>query len=167
MPHLECTRAADPMFVTGSRPGTYKLHLDIRDGRSAAGTEPVKQRQEFTPLSRSVHRIDDATSRPSTAVVVALLIVVFGVVLALAHFPITWLTAFSAACAGVTTIMVFTIQHTQSRQQAATQLKLDELIRALPDADDHLVQVKAGADAELAELEAAHHEQHLSVRADD
>ena len=41
----------------------------------------------------------------------------------------------------MTTIMVFTIQHTQSREQAATQLKLDELIRALPGADDHLVQL--------------------------
>ena len=46
----------------------------------------------------------------------------------------------------MTTIMVFTIQHTQSREQAATQLKLDELIRALPGADDHLVHVEAGAD---------------------
>jgi low affinity Fe/Cu permease len=127
----------------------------------------VKPRQEFNPLSRSVHRIDHATSRPSSAILVAGLIVVFGVVLAVEHFPTTWQTAFASVCAGVTTIMVFTIQHTQSRQQAATQLKLDELIRALPDADDHLVQVEAGADAELAALEAAHHEQHLSVRADD
>ena len=127
----------------------------------------MKPRQEFNPLSRSVHRIDHATSRPSSAILVAALIVAFGVVLAIEHFPTTWQTAFASVCAGVTTIMVFTIQHTQSRQQAATQLKLDELIRALPEADDHLVQVEAGADAELAELEAAHHEQHLSVRADD
>ena len=67
----------------------------------------------------------------------------------------------------VTTIMVFTIQHTQSRQQAATQLKLDELIRALPGADDHLVHVESGGDAELAELEARHIEHHLSIRADE
>ena len=97
----------------------------------------------------------------------AALIVVFAVVLAIARFPITWQTAFSAVCAGVTTIMVFTIQHTQSRQQAATQLKLDELIRALPDADDHLVQVEAGSDSELVELEQAHHEHRLSVHAED
>lgn len=114
-----------------------------------------------------MHRIDDATSRPSAAIVVAALIIVFVVVAAFAHFPLSWQTAFASVCAGVTTIMVFTIQHTQSRQQAATQLKLDELIRALPAADDHLVQVEAGGDAELEELEQAHHEHRLSVRADD
>jgi low affinity Fe/Cu permease len=127
----------------------------------------VKPRREFNPLSRSVHRIDHASARPSSAIVVAAIIVGFAVVLAFAHFPVTWQTAFSAVCAGVTTILVFTIQHTQSRQQAATQLKLDELIRALPGADDHLVQVEAGADEELDELQQAHHEHHVSVRAED
>ena len=63
--------------------------------------------------------------------------------------------------------MVFTIQHTQSREQAATQLKLDELIRALPGADDHLVHVEAGADAELADIEQRHLEHHRAVRSDD
>jgi low affinity Fe/Cu permease len=114
-----------------------------------------------------VHRVDHATSRPATAAVVALLIVAFFVALALAGFPGSWLTAFAGACAAVTTIMVFTIQHTQSREQAATQLKLDELIRALPGADDHLVHVESGADEELAELEQRHLEHHLSIRADE
>lgn len=118
-------------------------------------------------MSRAVHRVDRVTSRPGTAVVVTMLILAFGVALAIAGFPESWETAFAAACAAVTTIMVFTIQHTQSREQAATQLKLDELIRALPGADDHLVHVESGPDAELAELEQRHLEHHVSVRADD
>lgn len=119
------------------------------------------------PLSRAVRRVDRVTSRPATAVVVTVLVLVFGVALAIAGFPATWETAFAAACAAVTTIMVFIIQHTQSREQAATQLKLDELIRALPGADDHLVHVESGADAELAELEQRHLEHHLSIRAEE
>jgi low affinity Fe/Cu permease len=118
------------------------------------------------PLSRAVHHIDRATSRPTTALVVAALIVAFGITLALAGFPAAWETAFATVCAAVTTIMVFTIQHTQSREQTAIQLKLDELIRALPAADDHLVQVEAGDTDELAELEQAHFEHRLSVRAE-
>jgi len=109
-----------------------------------------------SPLSRAVHRVDRVTSRPATAAAVSVLIVAFAVALAIAGFPETWETAFAAACAGVTTIMVFT-----------TQLKLDELIRALPGADDHLVHVEAGPDAELAELEQRQVEHHLSIRADE
>jgi low affinity Fe/Cu permease len=124
----------------------------------------VKPTEQTNPFSRAVHRIDRATSRPATAVVVAVAVVVFGLLLAAARFPTSWQTAFATACAGVTTVMVFTIQHTQSREQAVTQLKLDELIRALPEADDHLVQVESGGDAELAELEQAHREHHLAIR---
>jgi low affinity Fe/Cu permease len=113
-----------------------------------------------------VHHVDRATSRPVTALVVAILVLGFCVVLAIAGFPGAWETTFATACAAVTTVMVFTIQHTQSREQAAIQLKLDELIRALPDADDHLVQVEAGEDDEIAELEQAHFEHHQSVRSD-
>jgi low affinity Fe/Cu permease len=100
-------------------------------------------------------------------VVAAVLVLVFGIALAVAGFPLSWETTFAAACAAVTTVMVFTIQHTQSREQAATQLKLDELIKALPGADDHLVRVEAGADEEMAEVEQRHIEHRLAVRADD
>jgi low affinity Fe/Cu permease len=121
----------------------------------------------LNPLSRAVQQVDRATSHPAAAVVAAVLVFVFGVALAVAGFPLSWETTFAAACAAVTTVMVFTIQHTQSREQAATQLKLDELIKALPGADDHLVRVEAGADEEMAELEQRHIEHHLAVRADD
>lgn len=119
------------------------------------------------PLSRAVHVVDRGTSRPATAAVVAGIVIAFGVALAIAGFPTTWETAFAALCAAVTTVMVFAIQHTQSREQAATQLKLDELIRALPGADNHLVHVELGGDEELAEIEKRHVEHHLAVRADD
>jgi low affinity Fe/Cu permease len=125
-------------------------------GRAAPATS--------NPFSSAVHHVDRMTSRPMTAVVVTALIVIFGVALAAAGFPQTWETAFATACAGITTIMVFTIQHTQSREQAATQLTLDELIRAMPRADDRLVHVESGSDEELAELEQRQLEHHTSLR---
>jgi low affinity Fe/Cu permease len=45
--------------------------------------------------------------------------------------------------------MVFVIQHTQARQQAATQRKLDEILHALPGADNALVRLEHGSDDEL------------------
>ena len=124
-------------------------------------------RPASTPLSRLLHAIGDLTSRALTTLVVAALVVGFGIALAVAGFPETWETAFAAAAAAVTTVMVFVIQHTQSREQAAIQLKLDELIRALPAADDHLVHVEVGADEELLALEQRHRDHHQAVRSDD
>jgi low affinity Fe/Cu permease len=86
------------------------------------------------------------------------------VALALAGFPTDWGTAFSDLLAAVTLVMVFVLHHTQRREQIATQLKLDELIRALPQADDHFVQVQAAADDEVRELEQRHRDHHLATR---
>jgi low affinity Fe/Cu permease len=91
-------------------------------------------------------------------------VVAFVVALAVAGFPDSWQTAFATACAAVTTVMVFVIQHTQSREQAALQAKLDELIRALPAADDHLVHVESGEDEELAAINQRHLEHHAALR---
>ena len=63
--------------------------------------------------------------------------------------------------------MVFVIQHTQSRQQLALQIKLDELLRALPQADDRFVHVEASTEEELEALEHRHVETHAAVRAND
>ena len=44
--------------------------------------------------------------------------------------------------ATLTVIMVFTIQHTQTREQAATQRKLDELLHATPGAAESLMMLE-------------------------
>ena len=38
--------------------------------------------------------------------------------------------------------MVFVIQHTQARAQEATQRKLDEILRASPEADNSLITLE-------------------------
>jgi low affinity Fe/Cu permease len=54
------------------------------------------------------------------------------VTVAILDFPKNWVAAFEVSVAALTLVMVFAIQHTQGRDQAATQRKLDELIRAFP-----------------------------------
>jgi low affinity Fe/Cu permease len=56
--------------------------------------------------------------------------------------------------------MVFVIQHTQARHQDATQRKLDEILRALPEADNSLITLEHASDAELR----AARRQHRRVR---
>jgi low affinity Fe/Cu permease len=49
--------------------------------------------------------------------------------------------------------MVFLIQNTQNRNDKATQLKLDELVRAIEGARTELVDLETRGDDELKELE--------------
>ncbi len=64
-------------------------------------------------------------------------------------FPGTWERAFQTLVAAITLVMVFVIQHTQARHQAATQRKLDEILRVLPDADNALLALEHASDEEL------------------
>jgi len=99
--------------------------------------------------------------------VVTLVVVIYAVVLAADGFPGRWQTGFSTAAEAVTLIMLFVIQHTQNRQQLVTQLKLDELIRATPRADDLLVHLEVAKDSELIEREEAQVAHHEALRDPD
>jgi low affinity Fe/Cu permease len=118
-------------------------------------------------ISRLLHRLDHVVAHPAAAGVVGAIVLVFLIVLAIAGFPESWEGAFSTVAAAVTLVMVFVLHHTQRREQAATQLKLDELIRALPQADDHYVRVQSAPDDELLEMEERHLEHHRATREDD
>ena len=98
------------------------------------------------------------------ATAVASAVVIFLLVLARVGFPESWQTEFATVAGAITLVMVFVIQHTQYRQQLATQLKLDELIRASPAADDLLVHVESADDAELVALEKDQIDHHSSMR---
>lgn len=115
-------------------------------------------------ISRILHWVGDVTSRAGVAAGVAVAVCVFLVALAAAGFPAGWQSAFATVAGAVTLVMVFVIQHTQSRQQVATQLKLDELIRTSPQADDLLVHIEAAADDELIEREQSQIAHHVTVR---
>ncbi|WP_166787238.1 MULTISPECIES: low affinity iron permease family protein [unclassified Cryobacterium] len=102
--------------------------------------------------SRFIHRVGDITAHASfglTAAFITLLWLFSGLLLG---FPAWWETVLTTVTATITLIMVFVIQHTQARQQAATQRKLDELLRALPTADNRLIAVEAAPDKELDDL---------------
>ena len=115
-------------------------------------------------ISRLLHLVGDLTSKSGVAAGVTVAVVLFLVALALAGFPSGWEAGFSTAAAAITLVMVFVIQHTQSRQQVATQLKLDELVRSSPHADDLLVHIEKADDHELIERERSQIEHHAAVR---
>jgi low affinity Fe/Cu permease len=84
--------------------------------------------------------------------VAAILVVAVGVGFVL-RFSSGWLAGFETGTALVTLLMVFVIQHTQSREQSATQRKLDELLRALPDAESGLMLLEEASEDVLRDVE--------------
>jgi low affinity Fe/Cu permease len=100
------------------------------------------ERHNRRGISGLVHWIDAISSQAATAGLVAVVLVACALAAVVFGVPNSWLAKFSAGAAAITLVMVFVIQ-----------LKLDELIRALPRADDHLVHVEDGSDDELRELE--------------
>jgi low affinity Fe/Cu permease len=99
-----------------------------------------------------LHRLGDISSHAAAGLVAAAFIAVWLVVGTVYGFPHWWEEVLYATSASVTLVMVFAIQHTQSRQQLATQRKLDELLRTQPAADDHLIAAEDAPDEELQAL---------------
>ncbi len=103
--------------------------------------------------SRWLYRIDHYSSQPIVAVTAIVLLIsalIIGIALG---FPTRWVTAFETATSGVTLVMVFVIQHTQGREQAATQRKLDELLRALPEAQNDLMMLEEDSEETMKRVE--------------
>jgi low affinity Fe/Cu permease len=73
-------------------------------------------------------------------------------------FPQGWAVAFEASTAAVTLAMVFAIQHTQAREQAATQRKLDELLKATPGAHSGLMLLEEASEADMQRVEQGQRE---------
>jgi low affinity Fe/Cu permease len=69
------------------------------------------------------------------------------------HFSDTWQLIINTGTTIVTFLMVFLIQNTQNRDAKAVHLKLDEVICALKDARNELVDLENLSDEDLKKLE--------------
>lgn len=125
------------------RRGYFGLAAERRRRRQRAG-------RPWTSLF--LHAVGAASSHSAAGIVVAVAVVgwlLFGVII---DFPNWWDNALYISSSIITLVMVFAIQHTQARQQAATQRKLDELLLSHPRADDRLVAIEQASDVELESL---------------
>jgi low affinity Fe/Cu permease len=82
-----------------------------------------------------------------------LIILVWGVTGPMFHYSDTWQLIINTGTTIVTFLMVFLIQNTQNRDAKAVHLKLDELIRALENARNELIDLEKLADEDLTSLE--------------
>ena len=100
----------------------------LQDGEPDPQRRRISHRTSQLPIwSRILYKIEHYTVLPAVALVASIAVVSLVVAIAILDFPKNWVAAFELSVSSVTLIMVFAIQHTQGREQAATQRKLDEL----------------------------------------
>jgi low affinity Fe/Cu permease len=144
--------------VIGARRAWIEDHRDAGPNRGRRNGPVLPEHAagwtDRTPASRALHRLGEVTSRPIAGVLAAVAVVAWGAVGLATGFPHWWEVALYATSTSITLVMVFAIQHTQARQEMAIQRKLDELLRAMPAADDGLIAAEDAPDDELEALAA-------------
>ena len=69
------------------------------------------------------------------------------------HYSDTWQLIINTGTTVVTFLVVFLIQNTQNRDTRALHLKLDEIIKAIDQAHNDMIDIEHLSDEELHELE--------------
>jgi low affinity Fe/Cu permease len=101
---------------------------------------------------------------PITFILAVLVIVAWALTGSVFNYSNTWQLIINTGTTIVTFLMVFLIQNTQNRDSKALHLKLDELLRAVGDARNSMVEVEDMTDEELARLhEEFHHLQYETI----
>ena len=104
---------------------------------------------ERRPGSALLHLVDELAARPLIALSVVAADAVWIFCSAVLGFPDRIDVVFQTVVAALTLAMVFVIQHTQAREQLVVQRKLDEILHALPDADNAVIAIEDASDDEL------------------
>lgn len=108
------------------------------------------------PTSSVLHAMDTVASTSWFALTVVALDLLWVLFSLQFEFPARLERIFQTLVAAFTLAMVFVIQHTQSREQEATQRKLDEILAALPDADNSVISLEHAPDEQLREAGRKH-----------
>ena len=102
----------------------------------------------FTSIS---NRIAYITGTPAAFIICLLVVLVWAISGPLFGFSDTWQLVINTGTTIVTFLMVFMVQNTQNRDGAATQAKLDELIR-VSKAHNHFIGIEHLTESELEEI---------------
>jgi low affinity Fe/Cu permease len=107
---------------------------------------PTKSRSRFTRLTKwTAH----AAGRPVAFTLAIATIVVWALTGPMFGFSDTWQLVINTGTTIVTFLMVFLIQSTQNREAEAVQVKLDEIIRAIGNAQNELLDLEELEEGDL------------------
>jgi low affinity Fe/Cu permease len=106
--------------------------------------------------SRVVHSLQSLSARAAASALAAAASIVVLVWALASGRPDRIVLWFEGVATAVTLVMVFVLQHTQTRQQLALQHKLDEILHALPEADSRLISLESASVEDIAAVEQRH-----------
>jgi|RhiMethySRZTD1v2_1073278.scaffolds.fasta_scaffold744387_2 low affinity Fe/Cu permease len=142
-------RTVEPPTSTGNE-RRWRRGL-FRGGSSVAAPHATGWKERHW-TSRALHRVGEVVGHSNAGLGAGTMLLIWAVVGVACRFPDWWETGLYAVTAAVTFVMVFVIQHTQSRQISAMQRKLDELLRSHTPADDALIAAEEAPDTEIQAL---------------
>jgi low affinity Fe/Cu permease len=99
------------------------------------------------------HKTSELVGSPWAFITAVGIIIIWAVTGPIFDFSDTWQLIINTGTTIVTFLMVFLIQNTQNRDAKAMHLKLDELIRAIKQARNALVDLEDLSDEELQQLQ--------------
>jgi low affinity Fe/Cu permease len=105
-------------------------------------------RSIFTRFSSAVATV---TGKPVTFLTAVAIVLVWAMSGPFFEYSDTWQLVINTGTTIITFLMVFLIQNTQNRDTAALQLKLDEIIRAIEEAGNEVLDIEELDEKELEE----------------
>lgn len=111
---------------------------------------------DVSVASRTLHFLTAWSSTAAASVIAAVASLVVLAAALVSDHPEPILVWFAGVAGAITMVTVFVLQHTATRQQEALHHKLDEVLHALPEADNKLIKLESASDSELGEVEIRH-----------
>lgn len=107
-------------------------------------------------FARIANTVAFATGRPLTFMLCCVLVLVWAATGPTFHYSDTWQLVINTGTTIITFLMVFLIQNTQTREGAALQAKLDEIIRVLEAAENRFIGLEQRDEEQITALRAGH-----------
>jgi low affinity Fe/Cu permease len=150
-------------MTADSTPNATTVSESHESSESSRPSKVISRKTSQLPtLSKLIYHVDHYTSMSVVVMAFTVGLIAMLVLGAILGFPSSWVVTFEVSVSSITLLMVFTIQHTQGREQVATQRKLDELLRATPGAAESLMMLEEAPKEFMNEVE----ENQREVRAD-
>jgi len=121
----------------------------------------MKLRDLFNTVAK---KASHAAGTPWTFLAAVSIVVLWGLSGPVFQFNDTWQLVINTGTTIITFLMVFLIQHTQNADTAAMQIKLDELIRAMAEANNELLDLEELDEERLEEIRQEYEQMARSAR---